>query len=370
MAACYLLLDGAAKPQAAGLAFRRGWSAEVTKRNPHAGEFYFALASQLEARNKQTEAEPYFREAIRVMPRQIGPEGHLGLLYMHAGREDDARRTLRAAFRADPFNVRVKNSLEVLDVLEAMQTLERARFTVRYQGAEDKLLARYAARHLEKVYPLLCRRFGYDPPGKTLVEIFNQARGLDGHQWFSARMVGLPYLDTVAASTGRIVAMVSPNEPQLGHHLNWARVLTHETVHVINLQQTHFDCPHWFTEGLAVWSENSPAAAGVVRVARAAHGQRQAVQPRNPQLRLHPAAIERRLGDGLLPGGIVRRVHACGAAVPAAQGAGGTPAPQRAASSRCGTSWPPTPTASPPRTPSGGCSACRRRSSSGATRHS
>ena len=72
------------------------------------------------------------------MPRQIGPEGHLGLLYMHVGREDDARRTLRAAFRGDPFNVRVKNSLEVLDVLEGMQTLDRARFTVRYQGGRGR----------------------------------------------------------------------------------------------------------------------------------------------------------------------------------------------------------------------------------------
>ena len=68
----------------------------------------------------------------------------------------------------------------------------------------------------------------------------------------------MPYLDTVAASTGRIVAMASPNEPQLGVAMNWARVLTHEMVHVITLQQTNFNCPHWFTEGLAVWSENSP----------------------------------------------------------------------------------------------------------------
>ncbi|MEN6450491.1 MAG: tetratricopeptide repeat protein [Thermoguttaceae bacterium] len=232
--------------------------AEVAKRNPHPGEFYFTLAAQLEARNKQLEAEPYFLEAIRVMPRQIGPEGHLGLLYMLAGREDDARKTLRAAFRADPFNVRVKNSLEVLDVLEGMQTLESPRFQVRYQGIADRLFARYASRHLEKVYPALCRRFGYDPPGKTLIEIFSEARGIDGHQWFSARLTALPYLGTVAASTGRMVGMVSPSEPQLSHAMNWARVLTHETVHIINLQQTHFDCPHWYTEGLAVWSERAP----------------------------------------------------------------------------------------------------------------
>ena len=162
----------------------------------------------------------------------------------------------------------MKNSLEVLDVLDSMQTLDGGRsaagetptpqFAIIYNGQYDKLLARYAVRHLKKVYPMLCRRFGYEPPEKTLVEIFNQAEGLDGHQWFSARMIGLPYLDTVAASTGRIVAMASPNEPQSSGAMNWARVLTHEMVHVITLQQTNFNCPHWFTEGLAVWSENCP----------------------------------------------------------------------------------------------------------------
>ncbi len=39
---------------------------------------------------------------------------------------------------------------------------------------------------------------------------------------------------------------------------NWARVLTHEVVHVITLQQTEFNIPHWYTEALAVESEGFP----------------------------------------------------------------------------------------------------------------
>jgi tetratricopeptide (TPR) repeat protein len=35
-------------------------------------------------------------------------------------------------------------------------------------------------------------------------------------------------------------------------------VLKHEFVHVLNLQQTHFNIPHWFTEALAVESEGYP----------------------------------------------------------------------------------------------------------------
>lgn len=248
IAACYLLLEKTNERFTQLVE-------QVTRRNSHAGEFYFAMATLLRERNKQAEAERFFREAIRVMPQQVGPEADLGLLYMSSGREDQGRRTLRRAFAADPFNVRVKNTLEVLDVLNSMTTLDSERFTIKYSGEHDKLLARYAARHVAEVLPTLCRRFAYPLPQKALIEIFNRSGGLDGHQWFSARMVGLPYIGTIAASTGYIVAMASPNDPEGGRRVNWAQVLTHELVHVVTLQQTRFNCPHWYTEGLAVWCE-------------------------------------------------------------------------------------------------------------------
>ena len=257
IAACYLLLDGVQPGPAAPDSRFAKLVDEVTRRNARAGEFFATLAQLLEVRNKQAEAEAYFREAIRVMPRQVGPHAGLGLLYMRTGQETEARKLLAEAFDADPFHVRVKNTLEVLDVLGEMQTRTTPHFTIRYDKA-DELLARYAARHLERIYPQMVKDYGYEPPGSTLVEIFREARGRDGHAWFSARMVGLPYLGTVAACTGRIVAMTSPSEPGLGHAFNWSRVLTHELTHIFNLQQTRFNIPHWFTEGLAVRSENTP----------------------------------------------------------------------------------------------------------------
>ena len=166
----------------------------------------------LEERNKQAEAERYLREAIRVMPRLPGPQAELGLLYMRMGREDEARRVLKEAFAADPFHLRVKNNLDVLDVLDTLRAVRTEHFVVKFDGKADKQLGRYAVRHIDAVYPELCKLFGYQPPERPLVEIFNAAEGLDGHQWFSARMIGLPYLDTVAACTGGIVAMASPND--------------------------------------------------------------------------------------------------------------------------------------------------------------
>ena len=76
------------------------------------------------------------------------------------------------------------------------------------------------------------------------------------HEWFSGRTIGLPFVPTVGACTGRVVALASPGPPR--KPFNWARVLKHELVHVITLQQTEFNIPHWYTEALAVESEGFP----------------------------------------------------------------------------------------------------------------
>jgi len=256
LAACYVLLHGPPEKKHDSRFARL--VDQVTSRNKHAGKFFFALAKWLETRNKVPEAEQFFREAVARMPQQLGPRSHLGLLYMRSAQEDKARKILTGAFKVDPFNVRVNNTLGLFEVLDSMETLETQHFAIKYDGSRDRLLARYAAGHLETVFPELCERFGYEPPGKSLFEIFNRARGLGGQKWFSTRMIGLPYLGTVAASTGMMVAMTSPNDPTGAKKFNWARVLTHELVHVITLQQTDFNIPHWYTEALAVHSEGYP----------------------------------------------------------------------------------------------------------------
>ncbi len=234
--------------------------AAVETRNAAPGEFYFAAAVQLDDARRFDLAERYYQLAAKKMPRLAGPQSALGLMLMRLGREDEARQALEASFASDPFHVRVANTLQVLDVLDTYQKLETEHFIFRYD-ARDALLARSAARYLERdVYPQLCRQFGFEPPGKTLIEIFHHAKNTPGHGWFSARMVGLPYLGTVGACAGRVVGMVSPDAMPSPFH--WARVLKHEFVHILNLQQTAFHVPHWFTEALAVMNEGDPRPEG------------------------------------------------------------------------------------------------------------
>jgi Flp pilus assembly protein TadD len=261
LAAAYVALDG--KPDARASDKKQSDSrldrliAEVTARNPHCGEFYAAMGAGLDRLQRYPDAVDFYRQAIERMPQLVGPRGELGLVYMRLGDEVAANKVLHEAFADDPFNIRVSNTLKVLEVLSNYSVVETEHFVVKFDRAHDETLAKYAARYLEEeVYPPLVKKLGYRPRGKSLFEIFSRARNTDGHGWFSARMVGLPYIGTVGACAGRMVAMQSPNDsPQ---KFNWGRVLRHEFVHVVNLQQTHFNIPHWFTEALAVHNEGYP----------------------------------------------------------------------------------------------------------------
>ncbi|NQT37238.1 MAG: tetratricopeptide repeat protein [Planctomycetes bacterium] len=237
--------------------------AEQTAAHARGGTFSLAKAHWLQDRHRFDLAQKCFRRAIEQSPRRIGPRAELGLLYMRVGHEADARVLLKKAFEIDPFNVRVNNMLEVLEVLDGYQTLQTPHFLIRFDPGKDRVLADYAGLYLEELYPQFCRQFGYEPSKKFLIEIFNSADGQTGHNWFSTRMTGLPYIGTVGACAGRMVAIVSPGDEDDEHkrRFNWAEVLKHETVHLFTLEQTHFNIPHWYTEALAVLAEDCPRSA-------------------------------------------------------------------------------------------------------------
>jgi tetratricopeptide (TPR) repeat protein len=213
--------------------------------------FWYEQGARLEQRRRYAEAQHCYQEAVKIDPQLGSASNALGLLYMRLGREKEARELLNAGFDADPYNVRVSNTRKVLRVLDTYQTLETAHFILRFDKS-DTVLATLMSEELETIHANLSKRFGFSPKDKVLLEIFTS------HEMFSGRTVALPDLHTVGACTGSMVALASPNARGIPRPFNWARVIRHEIVHVFNLEQTHFQVPHWLTEGLAVSNEGFP----------------------------------------------------------------------------------------------------------------
>jgi cellulose synthase operon protein C len=223
--------------------------AEVEKFNPKPGLFYHDLGSSLEDRKIYGDAEVYLKKSIEARDQLASSKAGLGMLYLRLGKEAEAKVLLEQAFKGDTFNVRVSNSLKVLNHLEKYATIKSKHYELRFDPKQDKLLAEFLSEYLEAVHAQLAQDFGYEPEGRTLVELFNN------HEMFSGRTVGLPDLHTIGACTGKVVTIASPKSKELGKPFNWGRVIRHELVHIFNLAQTDFLCPHWLTEGLAVRNE-------------------------------------------------------------------------------------------------------------------
>ncbi len=218
--------------------------------NKSPATFYYALGERLSDRRKYHPAERAFLKSIAADPSRADAKIGLGMLYMQIGRETEAHALFDEAFDLDPFNVRADNMLKVLAHMATYKEVVSDHFRVLYDPTQDELLARAMSEYLERIYPAIVKDLGFEPAGQTRIEI------MKNHQWFSGRTIGLPFLPTVGACTGRVVALASPRNTR--QPFNWARVLTHELVHVITLQQTNFNIPHWFTEALAVQSEGFP----------------------------------------------------------------------------------------------------------------
>ena len=230
----------------------------VTEQNPQADDFCLAAVEWLQIHHRKHEAAELLTQFLEASPNEPRLAAALGQVKMQMGKEAEARDLFRAAFDRDPFNVRTSNMLQMLDVLDGLKTEEIGGCVLRFEDRRDGLLASYAGEFLTNDYPRLCKLFGYTPDQPPLVEVLNESRRVSGAVWFGTRMTGLPYVGTVAASTGDIVVMVSPNDPTIGRKYNWVETLRHEMVHVVTLQQTGYRIPHWYTEGLAVWCEDKP----------------------------------------------------------------------------------------------------------------
>lgn len=231
--------------------------------SPGHPQAYFVVGRQLSFNRQYGIAAEMLEEAIRRQPNWPAPQIELGLLELQSGRDDRALAALKRVAELDRYNKRAANSLFLLEELATYETIESEHFIVRYKPGIDRVLAELMPDVLEKIHATVAGRFEHEPDRKTVIEV------LPDHQRFAVRITGMPFIHTIAACTGPVIAMEVPREGPPSKHLglfDWPRVIQHEYTHTITLSQTRNRIPMWVTEAAAVSMEFAPRDYNTVQM--------------------------------------------------------------------------------------------------------
>ena len=216
---------------------------------PRNAELYNRLA-ELSARNRlYRQAADFAQQAVALDPRTWRGLGILGLNQLRLGAIAEGRTSLEASFKGDPYNVWIKNTLDLLDTFPKYKETRTEHFQILLHGKEAALLAPYTAELAEDAYARLSTRYGYRPDRPVRVEVYPD------HADFSVRTVGLAGLAGLGACFGPVLAIDSPSAREVGQ-FNWGSTLWHEIAHTFTLGMTGNRVPRWFTEGLSVHEEH------------------------------------------------------------------------------------------------------------------
>lgn len=240
-------LAGAAHLDADPAAFAEARD-RVLEIDPGHAQLYVTLAEIGYRTRRYADATGFARHAVELDERSWTALAALGMNQLRAGDLEAGRATLETAFEGDPFNLWVKNTLDLLDVLDGFETATSRRFRFKLHPSEAGVLSIYAPLLAEEAFDALQARYGYAPPTPISVEVY------DRHADFSVRTVGLAGLGALGVSFGSVLAMDSPGARPTGE-FNWGSTLWHEISHAFTLGYTEHRIPRWFSEGLAVLDE-------------------------------------------------------------------------------------------------------------------
>ncbi|HKW08736.1 MAG TPA: tetratricopeptide repeat protein [Gemmatimonadaceae bacterium] len=217
--------------------------------NPRDAELYNTLA-ELSARVRQyKEAADFARQAVALDAKSWRGFGLLGMNQLRLGQIAAGQKSLATSFAGDPYNVWIKNTLDLLDTFKNYDEIKTDHFVFMIDKDESALLEPYIAELGEAAYTRFASTYQYTPPPPIRIEVYRS------HADFSVRTVGLAGLGALGVSFGTTLAFDSPAAKDAGP-FNWGSTVWHELAHTFTLGSTDHRIPRWLSEGLSVYEEH------------------------------------------------------------------------------------------------------------------
>lgn len=216
--------------------------------DPSHGALHREVAEAAVQNRLYRQAVDLARRAVELDPRLWSAWGTLGLNQLRIGEIEAGRASLEKAFDGDPYNVWIKNTLDLLDTWDAYDTVPTTSTQLFLQSDTAAALRLHMQPIADEAYAALGAKYEVEMPDPLRVEVYRR------HADFSVRTVGLAGLGALGVAFGPVVAVDAPAAPGMGE-FNWASTLWHEIAHVATLTASGHRVPRWLTEGLSVYEE-------------------------------------------------------------------------------------------------------------------
>jgi len=217
--------------------------------NPANAEFYVTMSSAASRIRLYAVAASFALQGIAADPKSWEAHGLLGMNMLRLGRMKEGRQSLEVSFTGDPYNVWIKNTLDLLDTFGNYDETTDGKFTTMIEKSESSLFSIYLRDLAERAYATFQQRYQFTPTPPIRIEVYKS------HADFSVRTVGLAGLGALGVSFGTTLAFDSPAAKDAGP-FNWGSTVWHELAHTFTLGLTDQHVPRWLSEGLSVYEEH------------------------------------------------------------------------------------------------------------------
>ncbi len=217
--------------------------------DPRDAELYATLAELAADVRLYKSASDFARQGVALDAKDWHAWSVLGMNQLRLGQIDTGRASLDKSFKGDPYNVWVKNTLDLLDTYKNYDLTTSPRFQFMIEKDESPILSIYLRDLAEQAYTTFEKKYAYSPPPPIRIEVYRS------HADFSVRTVGLAGLGALGVSFGTTLAFDSPAAKDAGP-FNWGSTVWHELAHTFTLGSTDNRIPRWFSEGLSVYEEH------------------------------------------------------------------------------------------------------------------
>src|SRR6185437_7630766 len=224
--------------------------------DPQDGEFYATLAELAAQVRLYHAAADFARQGTTLDAKNWHAWSVLGMNELRLGQIDAGRASLDTSFAGDPYNVWVKNTLDLLDTYKNYDVVSTGHFQFMIEKDESPILSLYLTQLAEQAYAKYSIEYAYTPLPPIRIEVYRS------HADFSVRTVGLAGLGALGVSFGTTLAFDSPAAKDEAGPFNWGSTVWHELAHTFTLGKTDNRIPRWLSEGLSVYEEHHGLAPG------------------------------------------------------------------------------------------------------------